>query len=133
MRNTILLLLFLQLNLPLIAQQSVPVFANKKDSIDHAQVQKAIQEIFSRNQLNGEEKKSLDSLLALSNLLRAKVIGFKVIYKPKESFTSYEELASGNVKPEEVTQLQLAEVLRKKGTIVHLNTLEKEVDPPSQN
>ncbi|MBX2944835.1 MAG: hypothetical protein KF725_03290 [Cyclobacteriaceae bacterium] len=29
--------------------------------------------------------------------------------------------------------IQLAEVLRKKGTIVHLNTVEKEVDQPNQN
>ncbi len=114
MKNTIVLILFLLLTHAVLAQQSVPVFASKKDSADHAQVQKAMQEIFNRNQLNSGEKKSLDSLLALSNLLRAKVIGFKVIYKPTASFTAYEELTSGNVKPDEVTQLSFSNNKSKK-------------------
>jgi len=107
MKNTLVLILVVGLSMSAVAQQSYPVFANKKDSVEYAQVQTAIQEIFSRNTLNSEKNK-LDSLFTLSNSLRSKVIGFKVIYKPRGSFTSYEDLAAGQVKPEEVTQLSFA-------------------------
>ncbi len=114
MKNTLVLILFLLLAHAVLAQQSVPVFASKKDSADYAQVQKGIQEIFTRNQLNNTEKRRLDSLMAISSSLRAKVVGFRVIYKPKESFTAYNELVSGQVKPEDVTTLSFSNNKSKK-------------------
>lgn len=88
------------------AQISTPVFANKKDSADYVQVQASLREIFQQSP--DSRKRELDSLMNLSNLLRSKVIGFRTIYKPNDTFTDYRDVLNGKIDPKQVTQLSFA-------------------------
>lgn len=89
------------------AQQSVPVFSHRTDSIEYAKLQTAIQDTFKRER-TAESAHELDSLFKLQFALREKIIGYKTTYTPDKTFTSYEDLINGNVNPDAVTKLSLS-------------------------
>ncbi|MBX2970303.1 MAG: leucine-rich repeat domain-containing protein [Cyclobacteriaceae bacterium] len=90
------------------AQISSPVFKDKTDSAQYSQVQIAIRELVQQNPNSMDNRKKFDSLLTISNTLRGKIIGYKVIYKPNDQFTDYRDVLNGKVDPTEVTQLSFA-------------------------
>ncbi len=93
-------------------QQSVPVFTDRKDSIDYAITTDSIQLILKRNQNRmsyGVPSKDLDSLFNLHRTLREKAIGFRDIYKSRMGFTTYADLKSGNINPKKVRRLSFDE------------------------
>jgi Leucine-rich repeat (LRR) protein len=89
------------------AQQTVPVFANKKDSTDYAQVQSSLQEIWRTN-INPVERKKYDSLLQLHTTLRSKIIGYRVIYSPNRTFTPIEDILLGKKEADSVKSLSIS-------------------------
>ena len=112
MKNRLVIALLFATILVTEAQISTPVFANKKDSADYVQVQASIREIFQENP--NSRKREFDSLMNLSNLLRSKVIGFKIIYKPNDAFTDYRDVLNDKVDPKQVTQLSFSNNALKK-------------------
>jgi len=90
-----------------LAQQSVPVFKNKTDSLEYAKLQTAIQDIFKRERTD-ESAQALDSLFKLQFTLREKIIGYKTIYAPDKTFTLYEDVLTGKIDPTVVTKLSLS-------------------------
>lgn len=110
------------------AQQSVPVFANKKDSIDYALVQTALRTI-TQNPSGNISQKTVDSLFQLQAELRAKIIGFKTLYRPKDSFTPYDSVQQGKVDKRTITAISFTDKSAKKlpaalYDCVHLEELE---------
>lgn len=105
------LLIFLQFALlhPLQGQESYPVFSSKSDSIRFAQLQSDISAYFvpGRN-LEPEDREKIDSLFNEQAQLRAKIIGYKTIFKRHPGFTDYAELERGAIAPESVTKLSFA-------------------------
>jgi Leucine-rich repeat (LRR) protein len=106
MKNWLLFFILIKAS-SVIAQQSVPVFNNRTDSIEYANLQVAIQDTFKRER-TAESAQELDSLFKLQFALREKIIGYKTIYTPDKTFTSYEDLFSGKVNPVTVTKLSLS-------------------------
>jgi Leucine-rich repeat (LRR) protein len=110
------------------AQQAVPVFANKKDSIEYQQVQSALRTI-TQNPTGNVSPKTVDSLFQLQATLRTKIIGFKTIFKPKESFTDFEAIERGEVDTRTITALSISNPSFKKLPVslyecIHLEELE---------
>lgn len=96
------------------AQISSPVFKDKTDSAQYSQVQIAIRELVQQNPNAMENRKKFDSLLTISNTLRGKIIGYKVIYRPNDQFTDYRNVLNGKVDPIQVTQLSFSDNSLKK-------------------
>jgi Leucine-rich repeat (LRR) protein len=89
------------------AQQQIPVFASKKDSVDYAQVQQALQDLLRTNA--GPIKREVyDSLMYVQNQLRSRIIGFRVIYRPNREFTQYNDIKDNPEKASTLTQLSLS-------------------------
>jgi Leucine-rich repeat (LRR) protein len=88
------------------AQQSMPVFATKKDSVEYAQVQQALQEML-RNAGGGIKREVYDSLMAVQSQLRSRIIGYRVIYRPNRDFTRYDSLRSNPQLASSLTQLSI--------------------------
>jgi Leucine-rich repeat (LRR) protein len=89
-----------------LAQQTVPVFSNKQDSVAYTQIQSTLQEIFRSN--SPSDRKPLDSLIQLQAALRAKIIGYRTVYTPDKNYTPYEDLAQENVEASGITQLSIS-------------------------
>jgi len=106
MKNWLLFFILIKAS-SVMAQQSVPVFSNRADSIEYAKLQVAIQDTFKRERTE-ESAHELDSLFKLQFVLREKVIGYKTIYTPDKTFTPYEDLLNGKVNPFAVTKLSLS-------------------------
>ncbi len=117
---TMLLLMVVTGNI--YGQQSIPVFADKRDSADYFLISEAIQKIFKKGQsgagddgsnstrnLTDNEYRKFDSLVHLQATFRDKIVGYRVIYEASKNFTSYQDLKEGKVKPEAVTQLSFAD------------------------
>ena len=93
-----------------VAQISIPIFVNKRDSAEFFLVQAAIMEIISRPQqvdAYSDSKVKLDSLFLLRARFGDKIIGYRIV--PDKKFTSYEDLRVGTIKPELVTKLSFAD------------------------
>ncbi len=108
MKNRLVIALLFITVLVAEAQISAPVFKDKTDSTQYSQVQIAIRELVQQNPNSMENRKKFDSLLTISNTLRAKIIGYKVIYKPNDEFTDYQDVLNGKVDPKQVTQLSFS-------------------------
>ena len=95
-----------------VAQVSIPLFVNKRDSVEYSLVWAAIMEITSSPQrVDGyrDSKVKLDSLFRLQARFRDRIIGYRIVYKADKKFTSYEDLRVGTIKPELVTRLSFAD------------------------
>ncbi|MBX2966495.1 MAG: leucine-rich repeat domain-containing protein [Cyclobacteriaceae bacterium] len=120
MKNTLTFALLIATVLIAEAQISIPVFKDKSDSVQYANVQSAMREFTMQNQhlLDSvqriENRKKYDSLVTLFSVLRGKIIGFKTIYKPHDKFTPYHEVLSGKIDPALVTQLSFSDNTLKK-------------------
>jgi Leucine-rich repeat (LRR) protein len=108
MKNRLVVALLFATALLSEAQISSPVFKDKTDSTQYSQVQIAIRELVQQNPNSMENRKKFDSLLTISNTLRAKIIGYKVIYKPNDEFTDYRDVLNGKADPKQVTQLSFS-------------------------
>jgi len=108
MKNRLVVALLFATALLSEAQISSPVFKDKTDSTQYSQVQIAIRELVQQNPNSMENRKKFDSLLTISNTLRAKIIGYKVIYKPNDEFTDYRDVLTGKANPKQVTQLSFS-------------------------
>lgn len=106
MKNWLLFFILIKVSTS-IAQQSVPVFSNRTDSIEYAKLQVAIQDTFKRERTE-ESARELDSLFKLQFALREKIIGYKTIYTPDKTFTSYEDLLNGKINPATVSKLSIS-------------------------
>ncbi|NOT74458.1 MAG: hypothetical protein HOP08_05975 [Cyclobacteriaceae bacterium] len=104
------IVLFALTSTGIFGQQSVPVFANRRDSAEYSLVVEAINKIFIDRQVNTEYEKStkkFDSLIRVERGFRDKIIGYRIAYKPRKGFTSLDDLKNGKVKPDEVIQLSI--------------------------
>lgn len=91
-------------------QDQKPVFQDRSDSVQYEKIREQRSQLFrdgSVRHFTGQQSYTLDSLNKAEEVLR-KRITWQYVYRPKSSFTPYEELKDGKVKPEEVRALSIS-------------------------
>jgi Leucine-rich repeat (LRR) protein len=94
------------LNTLAFAQQSVPVFKERSDSVQYAAIQTEIMALF-KSERNATSAKKLDSLFQLQASLREKIVGFKTIYSTDKDYTPYNHIKNGTAQPAHISKLSV--------------------------
>jgi Leucine-rich repeat (LRR) protein len=105
-RKCSLFLSLIFIALKAIAQDAVPVFRSKSDSVAYFSNQNAMR---SHDPL-APKLIRMDSLWEVQQrITRTGILGWKYTYRPSQSFVSLEDLIAGKVAPEDVRKLSVAD------------------------
>ncbi|NJM49124.1 MAG: hypothetical protein HC860_25590, partial [Alkalinema sp. RU_4_3] len=90
-------LLLMLLTNPLWAQQSVPVFASKNDSLAYASIMKEMEKNWKDSgPMTAEKAARQDSLVKVMRSSMDRIIGYRYVYQQTKGTTSYLTLSKGN-------------------------------------
>ncbi len=110
MKNKHLLLFLCYVSTTVLAQQRVPVFSSKNDSIVYEKTHTALMDLFAnRNDTSKIRYLKMDSLMNVTKVVRERSqIGWLYQYKPHTSFTSFDSMMLRKVDKQKITHLSIS-------------------------